>query len=101
MWLGTLGADGGIGSTYNVQGYKFRDLVAAVDAGDVSRAAAVQTEINELIDVIVEHGVLRSLKYLLELEGLAMGDCREPFLPLADAAKRVLSETHARLLTNP
>ncbi len=94
----TLGADGGIGSTYNVQGYKFRDLVAAVDAGDVSRAAAVQAEINELIDVIVEHGVLRSLKYLLDLEGLTMGDCREPFLPLSAAAKGVLSATHARLL---
>lgn len=93
-----VGACGVIGSTLNVQGYKFRALQDAYLASDVKKARAIQGDINELIDVVAPRGVFRSIKYLLELEGLPMGDCREPFRPLSTADKKALSSAHEKML---
>jgi N-acetylneuraminate lyase len=86
----SLGADGAIGSTFNVQGDKVVRLARAFGAGDMAAARAVQAEMNGLIDVVVAHGVFPSLKYLLELGGLPMGACRAPFLPLSEVARTAL-----------
>ncbi|MBL4712481.1 MAG: N-acetylneuraminate lyase [Gammaproteobacteria bacterium] len=94
-----MGAYGAIGSTQNVQGYKFRALFDAFATNDMPAALAMQREINELIVVIIEHGVFRSLKYLLDLEGIPMGDCREPFHPLTEVGKTALAIMHERLLS--
>lgn len=94
-----MGACGAIGSTLNVQGYKFRALQDAYQANDTQKARAIQGEINELIDAIQPHGVFRSLKYLLDLEGIPMGDCREPFRPISEAGKTAMSMLHERLLS--
>lgn len=82
-----LGADGGIGSTYNVQGARAVAMGAAVTAGRMERARAIQGEMNAVIDVLVKHSVFPALKYLLGCLGLPMGPCRPPFRPL-DAAAR-------------
>jgi N-acetylneuraminate lyase len=86
----SLGADGAIGSTFNVQGDKVLRLAQAFKGGDMVAARAVQAEMNGLIDVVVAYGVLASLKYLLELDGLKMGACRPPFQPLGEAARAAL-----------
>jgi N-acetylneuraminate lyase len=94
----SLGADGAIGSTFNIQGEKVVRLAQAFAAGDMPAARAVQAEMNGLIDVVVAHGVFPSLKYLLELGGLKMGACRPPFLPLSDAARTALERAADRFL---
>ena len=86
----SMGADGGIGSTYNLHPEKVLRLDEAFRAGDMAAAAAIQADINGLIDVLVAHGVLRSIKYLLELQGFAAGTCRAPFAPLTAEAKEAL-----------
>ena len=96
-----IGADGGIGSTYNVQGSKFMGLLKAYEQGDTRSAAAIQAEINQLIDVLIEHGVFQSLKYLLERWGLSMGACRPPFRALSREAKAALDRAAARYLVEP
>jgi len=95
-----MGADGGIGSTYNLQPARILELAAAQAEGRSERARALQAEANGLIDAMLAAGVMPALKYLLELEGLAMGPCRRPFQPLADDARRALDEAATRYLDN-
>ena len=94
-----VGACGAIGSTLNLQGYKFRVMREAYQAGDMNKARAMQGEINQLVDAIVPYGVFRSLKYLLDLEGIPMGDCRTPFRPISEAGKTAMAQVHERLLS--
>ena len=84
----SLGADGGIGSTYNVQASRVLALGKALASGDLTKAQHIQSDMNRLIDVFVRHGVFPSLKHLLTCLGLPMGPCRAPFQPLGQDAKR-------------
>ncbi len=86
----SLGADGGIGSTYNVQADRILALAAAHRDGRAEEARALQAEANGLIDVMIAAGVLPSLKYLLSRQGIPMGECRHPFAPLSDLDRRKL-----------
>lgn len=92
-----LGADGGIGSTYNLMATGFVALAQAHHRGDTEAARAIQADINRVIDVIAAHGVFGSLKFLLSREGIAMGPCRPPFQPLERPAMRSLEEAYGRL----
>ncbi len=86
----SVGADGGIGSTYNVQPERILALAAAHREGRNEDARALQAEANDLIGVMIDAGVLPALKYLLSRQGIPMGDCRRPFAPLSDLARRKL-----------
>lgn len=94
------GADGGIGSTYNVQGGTFVKLLKAFREGRLDDARALQRNINAVIEVLLEHGVFQSLKYLLSLQGVSMGACRKPFAPLEKRAIEGL-ERLAAILADP
>ena len=78
------GADGGIGSTYNIQPKTILAVYDAFRRGDLPAAQAAQTRANAVIEVILRHGVLPSCKELLRLTGLDIGRCREPFLPVEE-----------------
>ena len=78
------GADGGIGTTYNFQPEKIVNIRKAYLANDMQSALKLQSEANAAIEVILRNGVLPSTKKLLELMGLNVGLCREPFMPLTD-----------------
>lgn len=94
-----LGADGGIGSTYNVQMRRVQALAAALARGAMDEARRLQAEMNGLIDAMIAHGVLPSLKYLLNRQGLVLGECRAPFAPLDAAARRALDAAAERYLS--
>ena len=96
----SLGADGGIGSTYNLHAGRVLALAQAHAAGDMDTARDLQGRINALIDVLLVHGVFPSLKYLLELSGIPMGPCRAPFLPLSASAKTELEHAMDIHLSN-
>ncbi len=86
----TMGADGGIGSTYNLQASRVLALNAALKAGRLQEAHRHQADANALIDALVAAGVLPALKYMLEKAGFAMGPCRAPFQPLSANHRRAL-----------
>lgn len=88
----TMGADGGIGSTYNVMPKKIVELYNRFQSGDLAGARAKQTEINEIIAVFIKHGVFASEKYMLDHMGIPMGEVRKPFLPLTEEAKADLDK---------
>ena len=85
-----LGANGGIGSTYNVQPERILALADAHTGGRAEEARSLQADANDLIGEMIAVGVLPALKYLLTREGIPMGDCRRPFAPLSDLARRKL-----------
>ena len=86
-FLGALamGADGGVGSTYNVMLPTFRALKAAFDRGDLTSARALQRTINTVVEGLVRVGIFPAMKYALALQGCDCGACRRPFAPLNDA----------------
>ncbi len=55
------GADGGIGSTYNIMGWRYQGIVQALREGDVAKAQRLQTECNKVIDLLIKTGVFRGL----------------------------------------
>lgn len=74
------GADGGIGSTYNVMGWRYMAIKNAVQEGDVQRARQLQSECNKVIDLLIKVGVFRGLKTILHyMDVLAVPLCRKPF----------------------
>jgi len=77
------GADGGIGSTYNIMGWRYQGIVKALKEGDIATARALQTKCNEVIDLLIKVGVFRGLKTVLHYMGVIdVPLCRKPFAPV-------------------
>ena len=78
------GANGGIGSTYNLMGGRYRRIRDAVAANRVKDAMAVQSACNEVIDALVAAGVFPGIKFMLHHAGvIASPLCRAPLAPVA------------------
>lgn len=79
------GADGGIGSTYNIMAWRYQGIVRALKEGDVATASALQTKCNEVIDLLIKVGVFRGLKTVLHYMGVIdVPLCRKPFAPVEE-----------------
>ncbi|MDV0649736.1 N-acetylneuraminate lyase [Klebsiella quasipneumoniae subsp. similipneumoniae] len=77
------GADGGIGSTYNIMGWRYQGMVAALKVGDVAKAQQLQCECNKVIDLLIKAGVFRGLKTVLHyMDVVSVPLCRKPFAPV-------------------
>jgi len=77
-----MGADGGIGSFYNIAPGLFVDLYNAARAGDWPRARATQDRINLLIAIVLEYPLFPALKRILAWQGIDCGNCAAPRQPL-------------------
>lgn len=73
-----LGVDGAIGSTYNVNGPRARQIFDLARAGKTKEALEIQHVTNDLITDILGNGLYGTIKLLLEEEGVHAGACREP-----------------------
>ncbi|MCU6668718.1 N-acetylneuraminate lyase [Enterobacteriaceae bacterium H4N4] len=77
------GADGGIGSTYNIMGWRYQAIVKALKEGDNARAQAIQAQCNTVIDQLIKVGVFRGLKTVLHyMDVIDVPLCRKPFAPV-------------------
>jgi N-acetylneuraminate lyase len=94
MFVGgvAMGADGGIGTTYNFMGKLFVQMWNAVRAGELEQARALQTRANAVIDVLIDVGVFPGTKGILALQGLDCGPCRAPFSALTEAQQAKLAQ---------
>lgn len=86
-----MGADGGIGSTYNFMAEKFIKIKQLYDKGRHNDAREVQSQINEIIKVILKIGVLQSEKEILNMIGIDCGICKKPFRTLEESEKELLN----------
>lgn len=92
-----MGADGGIGSTYNLLQDDILAIYKAFKAGDLKGAMEVQTKVNRIIEAMLPYGVFAMEKAILTELGIPMGNCRKPFLPLSDEGKKAAKEIASKL----
>jgi N-acetylneuraminate lyase len=102
IWLagGVGGADGGIGTTYNLLGKLYAAIAAARSAGDLPRAMDLQAVAAGFVDDLLPAGVLPGMKAALRVLGVDCGPTRLPMAsgltdPEAHMA-RVLSDARLR-----
>ena len=75
----SMGADGGVGSTYNFMADKFVKIQSLFDAGKSEDAQKIQREANKIIAVLCKIGVMQAEKEVLNQLGFDFGICRHPF----------------------
>ena len=95
-----IGLTGAIGSTFNVMPQRFISIKSAYESGDVKKAAALQAEANEFIQILIKTGVNAGVKYLLTKSGIPCGDCRPPFAKLDDNKKQLLDDIYDRIFAS-
>lgn len=94
----SMGADGGIGSTYNFMAEKFVTLMRLYGEGKAEEAKALQSRINVIIAALCRVGVMAGEKAILCEMGLDFGTVRRPFAPLSREAEKELIDTVMPLL---
>lgn len=88
-----MGADGGIGSTYNLMAASFVALHRHAVAGDWTAARAVQNQINEFIAVLLRYPVNPGVKVALRASGIDCGNCIGPRRRLTAAEEQDLIDS--------
>lgn len=85
-----MGADGGIGSTYNCMPGTVVSLYNAFQAGNIPEVQRIQIKMNAFIRLMIKHGVIPSCKATLEYLGFDVGECTAPMKHLSAEEKAVL-----------
>lgn len=86
----SMGADGGIGSTYNFMADKFVAIRSLFEQGMLNEAQKIQKDVNKIVAVLCRLGVMQTEKEVLNQLGLDMGECRKPFGALTDEQKQIV-----------
>lgn len=86
----SMGADAGIGSTYNLMCSEYCKLFSQFKAGELEAARATQYKVNKVVEILIKYGVIRSIKYVLSLQGIPAGDISFPGTPFTDEEKALL-----------
>jgi N-acetylneuraminate lyase len=73
-----MGADGGIGSFYNLIPDLFVRVYELAQYGDWEGAREVQGRINELVEITLRYPYLAAIKLMLKWSGIDCGACYEP-----------------------
>jgi N-acetylneuraminate lyase len=93
-----MGADGGIGSFYNVCPEWFVELYQASRRGDWAATQAAQSRINQVISIGLRYPVQSAVKEMLRWMGQDCGVCA---LPRRQLSSVELGELHAALEASP
>ncbi|MBT4101067.1 MAG: hypothetical protein HOM68_26395 [Gemmatimonadetes bacterium] len=90
-----MGAEAAIGTTYNVMPRLYLQMRAAFEAGQLEEAIQCQRRANQVIRILIEHGVLASVKAMLAWRGTPVGPPRlvEPLSPQVESALRADIDT--------
>lgn len=79
----SMGADGGIGSTYNFMAEKFVKIKQHFDKNKIKQAQSIQADVNKIVSALCKVGVFQGEKAVLSLMGIDFGDARPPFSKLS------------------
>lgn len=86
----SMGADGGIGSTYNFMAEKFIRMFELYRQGKMQEALHIQINVNRFIETLSSLGLMAAEKEVLCMQGICSNRCLEPFTPLSEEARGVL-----------
>ena len=87
-----MGADGGIGSTYNFMADKFVLIRKLFSEGKVEQARAMQNEANRIITILCRIGVMQAEKEIMNQLGFDFGYCLPPFSKVTEEQKALISK---------
>ena len=73
-----LGVDGAIGSTFNLNGVRAREIFESARSGNIAKALEVQHVTNDFISDVLANGLYGTLKIGLQEAGVEAGYCRKP-----------------------
>lgn len=93
-----LGADGGIGSTYNVVGGVYRRLADHVAAGELEAARRMQRHANRFIAEMGHYDFLLFLRQALRRGGIETGNSRGPLPTITNAQQHEIDDVLSTLL---
>lgn len=93
-----LGVDGAIGSTFNVNGLRARQIFNLTKEGKIDEALEVQHVTNDLITAILGNGLYPTIKELLKLEGVDSGFCHKPMASANEKQKAVAKDIYSNYL---
>lgn len=92
------GVDGAIGSTYNVNGKRAKEIFELAKKGEVQKAYEVQHVTNDLIEGILSNGLYQTIKEILKDKGVDAGYCRQPMKKLNDEQIKFAKELSKKYL---
>lgn len=86
-----MGADGAIGSTYNILLPIASAIAKAFHAGDMKTALAHQQRANVFIEALNRSGMIQGIKYILESKyGIPCNGCRMPMKAISEVSIKEL-----------
>lgn len=86
------GADGGIGATYNPMTAEFKKLYQAFKKGDMEQARQMQRQVNKVIDVLIRHNTIPTIKFTLEMLGFEAGEATYPMVRFSEEEKQQIKK---------
>lgn len=86
------GVDGAIGSTYNVNGRRARQIYDLAREGKVEEAYKIQHDTNNIIETVLSMGIYPTLKEILKTRGVDGGVPKRPFSPFNEANRKELNQ---------
>ena len=95
-----LGIDGAIGSTYNVNGLRAKQIFELAKNSKISEALEIQHTTNDLIEGILSNGLYQTIKEILKLEGVDAGYCRKPMKRISQEQVKFAKELHKKFFEN-
>jgi N-acetylneuraminate lyase len=87
-----LGANGSIGSTFNVMLPHYLKIYSAYRSGEQTKALELQTKANNIMEAFCEAGLIAAIKYVLSYQGIDAGEPRKPFTPLTQEQKEIIQD---------
>lgn len=94
----SLNVDGAIGSTYNVNGIRARQIFTLAKEGKIKEALELQQITNDFIEAILNNGLYPTLKDILEEQGVHAGYCRRPMESSSPEQKAKAKEIYKKYL---
>lgn len=89
----TMGAKAAIGTTYNFMAPVFNKLIAQLKKGETAEALKIQTQINQVIHVLLSTGsAISGGKAMMKMAGIDCGPCRLPLSTLTVAQEKQFEE---------
>lgn len=93
-----LGVDGAIGSTFNVNGIRARQIFELAQREQVKEALEIQHVTNDLISAILDNGLYSTIKEILEQQDVHAGYCRRPMASATPEQKEQAKKIYEQFL---
>lgn len=86
------GVDGAIGSTYNVNAKRAKEILNLVEENKIKEAYEIQHVSNDLIEQVLGLGLYPTLKEILNTKGINAGICKKPMRGLDSNKKEAVKQ---------